>query len=179
MKSDKAMRPGSGVWRKITSRSGPCMARQLRTRRSSVRCTRSAGKASGIGQLQVPQQGYGLNCGIALEDWHQRRFPHGLERVGHCAAPGGFSLRREAWTSVASTSGEQISAEHHHGVNDKCCVSCVLFGQCDWKSPSFQGGEDVNCKRRWAGPNSIPCCSGSSCTMFRGMAAGAESALLP
>jgi hypothetical protein len=58
-----------------------------------------------IGQLQVPQQGHGLNCGIALEDWHQRRFPHRLERVGHCAAPGGLSLRREAWIGVDTTGG--------------------------------------------------------------------------
>ena len=41
------MRPGSGVWRKITSRAAPCRARQSRTRRSSVRRTRSSGKASG------------------------------------------------------------------------------------------------------------------------------------
>ena len=41
------MRPGSDVWRKITSRSGPRRARQSRTRRSSVRRIRSPGKAAG------------------------------------------------------------------------------------------------------------------------------------
>lgn len=54
-----------------------------------------------IGQLQVPQPGDDLNCGITLEDWRQRRFLHRLEGVGHCAAPGGLSLRREAWIGVA------------------------------------------------------------------------------
>lgn len=45
VKSDRPIRPGSWVWRKITSRSGPCSARQARMRRSSVR--RMPGLTSG------------------------------------------------------------------------------------------------------------------------------------
>ena len=58
-----------------------------------------------IAHLKVPQQGHGLNGRIALEDRQQHRFPHRLERVGHGAAPGGLSLRREAWIGVDTTGG--------------------------------------------------------------------------
>ena len=45
VKSEKPRWPGSCVWRKITSRSGPCSARQARIRRSRVR--RTPGSRSG------------------------------------------------------------------------------------------------------------------------------------
>ena len=45
VKSDRPIRPGSCVWRNITSRSGPYLARQSRMRRSRVR--RIPGSSSG------------------------------------------------------------------------------------------------------------------------------------
>ena len=100
VKSDSAMRPGSGVWRKITSRAGavqraPVAHPPLQRPPDAV-----VGEGVGIGHLQMAQERDRLHGGVALQDRQQHRLPHRGERIGNGAAALGLALRRQAGIGV-------------------------------------------------------------------------------
>ena len=106
MKSESAMRPGSGrLAEDHVARFGPFRARQSRTRRSRVRRTRSSGKGVRIDHLQVAQERDRLHRGVVLEDRQQHRLPDRFERIGDGAAALGLALGGKARIGLDSPPG--------------------------------------------------------------------------
>ena len=104
---------------------GPCRARQSRTRRSSVRRTRSSGKASGITHLQMAQQRDRLNGGVALEDRQQHRLPDRRERIGNGAPALGLALGGQARIGLDPAAG--AFAEPGPGGGDALAVTKTVL----------------------------------------------------
>ena len=87
---DRPWRPGSCFWRKITSLSGPCSARQTRIRRSGVRRTGHYRGARNLGSGRRPYPG------------HRQPAPTRRPRAVECPPPDGPADRRRGKRSGKS-----------------------------------------------------------------------------
>jgi hypothetical protein len=86
VKSDRPMRPGSWVWRKITSCSGPCSARQARIRR--------AGTEIGVAAQEFLEDRDRPDTRRRLQQRNHLRLENLAERVRAASVPQGLLLRR-------------------------------------------------------------------------------------
>ena len=98
VKSDSPSRPGSWRWRKMTSHSGPCSARQARMRRSSVR--RSPSPRSRCRREPLLEDRHRPQPRRGLEQRHDLLLEDALERVGPAPPPRRLLRRGRARVSL-------------------------------------------------------------------------------